>query len=131
HDALPICSQGLVFSQRSNSQPTIRPDTTDAKRAKAAAYAMPDFRLVSSLSSGTTEASPATARQVVFRCLEQQSASRMPHGIVNETYVRAPTGLAAIDGVQFRLALLCRPQYSEVVGVIFQRRKLLAQLAGA
>src|SRR6266478_1681445 len=41
-------NQGLVPSQRSSSQPTIRPEATAAKSERAAAYARPVLRFVSS-----------------------------------------------------------------------------------
>src|SRR4051794_28653890 len=55
----------------------------------------------------------------------------MTHRVVNKTDVRTPACLAAVDGAEFRLALVCGPECVEVEIEICERGKLLAQLTRA
>ena len=110
----PIKNHGSVPNHLSSSQPRPQQVTTDAKSAIPAAYAKPLFRF-SSWSELLATRSPAFARQVVFGNVVKERATRVTHGVVNETDVRAPAGFAAVDGAELRLPFVCSPESTEVV----------------
>src|ERR1700752_4537005 len=115
----PIRNHGCVPSHRSSSHPAPQNVTTEAKSAMPAAYAKPLFRF-SSWSDLLATTSPAFAGQVVFRNFMKHCPARMTHGVVNETYMRAPAGLPAIYRIELNLTFASGPESAEVVIEISQ-----------